>query len=200
MFLNTDNIPALEVVKRERVCNPGEVKIVSQLVQGLRTCGVSDDAIGIISIYRAQLKLIKENLGTQDGKLEILTADRFQGRDKDCIIISMVRSNNQKQIGDLLRDWRRLNVTFTRAMSKLIVIGSRRTLEIEPTLQEFFRVIDSKKWSYNLPNDCTLIYTIPESEKIATTQNERKKFTTSTMVAKKVSQSSVLRDIVNELQ
>lgn len=58
--------------------------------------------------------------------MERLTADQFQGKDKDCVIISLVRSNSQNQIGDLLQDWRRLNVAFTRAKSKLIIIGSRK--------------------------------------------------------------------------
>lgn len=213
MFLNTDNIPALEMIKRERVCNPGESQVVTQLVQALRACGVPDNAIGIISIYRAQLNLIKEGLGSQlNSKLEILTADRFQGRDKDCMIISMVRSNQQKQVGDLLRDWRRLNVTFTRAMSKLIVVGSRKTLETEPTLQEFFKLIDLKKWNFNLPTACTSIYNIPKLDMIDNSQKGQKKLTfkksnlsgnsatTTSLVAKKASQPSVLKDIINELK
>ena len=61
--------------------------------------------------------------------MEMHTADRFQGRDKEVIILSLVRSNEAKGIGELLKDWRRINVAFTRAKTKLLVIGSRETLK-----------------------------------------------------------------------
>lgn len=54
------------------------------------------------------------------------------------------------QIGDLMKDWRRLNVSFTRARSKLIVIGSRRTLQADDVLKKFFGIMDEKKWILTL--------------------------------------------------
>ena len=59
------------------------------------------------------------------------TVDRFQGRDKDCIIVSLVRSNEEGKVGGLLKDWRRINVAFTRAKKKLILVGSESTLRRE---------------------------------------------------------------------
>jgi len=56
------------------------------------------------------------------------TADRFQGRDKSVVVLSLVRSNAAGSIGELLRDWRRINVAFTRARTKLVVVGSRSTM------------------------------------------------------------------------
>lgn len=181
--------------------NPVEAEIVAQVVQGLMECGVSDSDMGIISIYRAQLKLIKTamaNFGSSN--VEILTADRFQGKDKDCMVISMVRSNEKNELGDLLRDWRRLNVTFTRAMSKLIVIGSRRTLQAEETLQGFFKLIDSNGWMYSLPSNCTSVYDIPLSSAASQKSSPKKTPTTNTIGMSQSSRPSVLRDIINELQ
>ena len=55
------------------------------------------------------------------------------------------------QIGDLVKDWRRMNVSFTRARSKLIVFGSRKTLQSAPLLSEFFTLMEGRKWVLSLP-------------------------------------------------
>lgn len=60
--------------------------------------------------------------------LELSTIDRYQGRDKEVIILSTVRSNASGKVGRLLVDMRRLNVALTRAKSKLIIVGSFSTL------------------------------------------------------------------------
>lgn len=66
--------------------------------------------------------------------------------------------NNEKaqtdvchQVGDLIKDWRRLNVCFTRSRFKLIIFGSRLTLNEAPHMQEFFALVDERKWSYQMP-------------------------------------------------
>ena len=56
--------------------------------------------------------------------------DQVTGRDKECIIISFVRSNDEGNVGELLIDWRRINVALTRAKHKLIMIGSPSTLRV----------------------------------------------------------------------
>ena len=92
-------------------------------------------------------------------ELEVNTVDKYQGRDKDCIIVSMVRSNPGRNLGDLLRwgcclksrDWRRVNVAFTRAKKKLIVIGSRATLSTSFLFREFFELADENEWVLQLP-------------------------------------------------
>ncbi|KAG8741435.1 Tripartite DNA replication factor [Ceratobasidium sp. 414] len=96
--------------------------------------------------------------------VEILTADRSQGRDKDCIIISMVRSNEDGSIGDLLKDWRRLNVSFTRARSKLVIFGSRSTLKCDQLLEQFFELIDEHGWYSKLPKDAHLMHDFSKSQ------------------------------------
>lgn len=159
IFLNTDLVPAQETMAGDRVHNPTEAVIVGQIVEALSLCGVEDSQIGCISQYRAQLKLINKELALRSG-IEVMTADKFQGRDKDCIVVSLVRSNDEQRVGDLLKDWRRLNVAFTRSRSKLIVIGSRATLESFNLLKEFLRLIDDNGWMYSLPKDCTKMYSI----------------------------------------
>ena len=61
--------------------------------------------------------------------LEINTIDKYQGRDKDAIVVSFVRSNAKGKIGRLLEDKRRINVAITRAKKKLILLGSYSTLQ-----------------------------------------------------------------------
>jgi DNA replication ATP-dependent helicase Dna2 len=55
------------------------------------------------------------------------------------------------QVGDLVKDWRRINVSFTRARSKLIIFGSRRTLRAAPILAEFLELMEAQEWICNLP-------------------------------------------------
>ena len=57
-----------------------------------------------------------------------MTIDRSQGLDKAVIVLSLVRSNADGNVGKLLQDWKRVNVALTRAQSKLVVIGSAKTL------------------------------------------------------------------------
>ncbi|KAJ7044139.1 Dna2-domain-containing protein [Mycena alexandri] len=150
VFVDTDAVPALDSRVGDLVQNEVEANLVYQVTETLLRSGVPAEQIGIISVYRQQLKLLGHLLAERKG-IEILTADRSQGRDKECIIISMVRSNDTGYVGDLIKDWRRMNVSFTRARSKLIIFGSRRTLQSAPLLQEFFELVESKGWIVRLP-------------------------------------------------
>ena len=63
------------------------------------------------------------------------------------------------QIGELLRDWRRINVSFTRAKKKLIIIGSKSTLSADDRLlSDFFSLIEEKKWILDLPRDAPMLH------------------------------------------
>ncbi|KAI0056156.1 Dna2-domain-containing protein [Artomyces pyxidatus] len=161
VFINTDRLPALDSRVGDLVQNTLEATLVCQIVETLLYSGVREEQLGVITMYRQQIKLISHLLLAHRG-VEILTADRSQGRDKDCIVISMVRSNDGGQIGDLVRDWRRLNVAFTRARSKLVIIGSRSTLERTPLLQAFFTLMDSHGWLFSLPPKAHLLHTFPD--------------------------------------
>ncbi|KAF7346336.1 DNA replication helicase [Mycena sanguinolenta] len=150
VFVDTDAVPARDSRIGDLVQNEVEAKLVYEVTETLLRSGVQPEQIGLISMYRQQLKLLSDLLAGRNG-IETLTADRSQGRDKDCIIISMVRSNDTGFVGDLIKDWRRMNVSFTRARSKLIIFGSRRTLQSAPLLQDFFELVESKGWIVELP-------------------------------------------------
>lgn len=68
-----------------------------QIVEALLRSGIEQQQIGIMSLYRQQIKLLSYLLQDKT-EIEILTADKSQGRDKDCVIISMVRSNDHGQV------------------------------------------------------------------------------------------------------
>ena len=78
-----------------------------------------------------QVRLMDESKRLAEWKksgLEVSTIDRYQGRDKEAIIVSFVRSNKSGKSGRLLDDFRRINVAVSRAKKKLILIGSQSTL------------------------------------------------------------------------
>lgn len=88
---------------------------------------------GLISPYKAQIQYIR-SLIKKDGYFKpfkklitVHTVDGFQGQERDVIVISLVRSNNEGQIG-FLQDLRRMNVAITRARMKLIILGNASTL------------------------------------------------------------------------
>ncbi|RSM14607.1 hypothetical protein CEP52_001239 [Fusarium oligoseptatum] len=156
-FINTDTIlpQVREEAQGKRIVNSAEVRIVSQLVDSLLTVGVPETEIGVMTHYRAQLFMLKEKLKGYAG-VEMHTTDRFQGRDKEVIVLSLVRSNDACNIGDLLKDWRRINVAFTRAKTKLLVIGSKSTLKgsgSENMLSRFISLMEDRHWIYDMPPD-----------------------------------------------
>ncbi|KAL6943256.1 hypothetical protein ACO0RG_002246 [Hanseniaspora osmophila] len=190
-----------EMVNNEDIKNQGEMEIIKQLVVPQLLKIITSDQIGIMSLYRGQLNLLKKELlehgqrrrreeeeeeeeeegkstlkySTKNGKtfkrsknnkkadyskLEILTADQYQGRDKDCIMISFVRNNYDKNNIDqsnskskqykILNDMERLNVAITRSKCKLIMIGSINTLKSVKNLKSFVSLLESQSWVYNL--------------------------------------------------
>lgn len=105
---------------------------------------------GIISPYRGQVQLLRRMVGRDSffkpyrQWISINTVDGFQGQERDIILVSMVRSNEEGQIG-FLRDLRRMNVAITRARMKLILVGDSRTLCHLPfyrKLYEYVKAID----------------------------------------------------------
>jgi len=104
--------------------------------------------VGIISPYRAQVQLLRRLLAKQDffkpfrRFISINTVDGFQGQERDVIVISLVRSNDDGQIG-FLHDLRRMNVAITRARMKLIILGDRPTMTRHPFYRQLCHYIDS---------------------------------------------------------
>jgi DNA replication ATP-dependent helicase Dna2 len=145
-FLDTDTLgqAADEYLNAgtKNITNPAEASLCLEAVLALLAQGVKARDIGIITPYRSQVTLFRRLLRsvTQSQsahtplrissvtEVEVDTPDRYQGRDKEVIVISLVRSNTRGDVGELLRDSRRVNVALTRARSKLILVGSKATL------------------------------------------------------------------------
>jgi predicted DNA helicase len=106
--------------------NVQEAALAVKKVRALIAAGVSATQIGVITPYRAQVRLLRERLVDVTG-VEIDSVDGFQGREKEAIVVSLVRSNVEGDIG-FLADTRRTNVALTRARRKLLVIGDSATL------------------------------------------------------------------------
>ena len=151
-FINTDEIDAYEQQEGDSIQNIGEVKVIETLINALLDVGLHQSQIGLISFYRQQTKLLTNKLKNLND-LEILTADKSQGRDKDLIILSTCRSNQNCQVGDLLNDWRRINVSITRAKSKLIIVGCKKTLKSSTKFNKLINIIKDNGWVINLTDD-----------------------------------------------
>lgn len=109
--------------------NPKEAELVCRKVRALFEAGVLAANIAVITPYAAQVRLLREKLA--EPGLEIDSVDGFQGREKEAVIISLVRSNPEGEIG-FLSDMRRMNVAMTRARRKLLIIGNSATLSNHP--------------------------------------------------------------------
>ncbi|HUT80076.1 MAG TPA: AAA domain-containing protein [Candidatus Bathyarchaeia archaeon] len=156
VLINTEKDPAagegiqdVEIQTESRF-NIREAKIIGQLITDFLKQYSSDDQliicnqIGIISPYRHQNNLIYSELranGLSDEvvtKIRVDTVDRFQGDERELIILSLTNSNDSNIIGQLHRDWRRMNVSISRAKAKLLIVGNRRTFTAEsPETKEF---------------------------------------------------------------
>ncbi|KAI9345722.1 P-loop containing nucleoside triphosphate hydrolase protein [Pilaira anomala] len=105
-----------------------EVILVVKYIQRLiSNGGLEQSQIGIITPYTAQVFLLRDIVNDIWKDIEVNSIDGYQGREKKCIIISMVRSNKEGSVG-FLSEKRRLNVAMTRAKRQLVVIGDTRTL------------------------------------------------------------------------
>ena len=112
--------------------NPQEAELVQRKLGQLLAAGVPPVGVAIIAPYSAQVRHLRELLADPlEAGVEIGSIDGFQGREKEAIIISLVRSNTEGQIG-FLADTRRMNVALTRARRKLIVIGDSATIGGDP--------------------------------------------------------------------
>lgn len=103
--------------------------------------------VGIISPYRAQVQYLRRLIAGSEffkpyrGRLSANTVDGFQGQERDIILISLVRANDEGQIG-FLRDLRRMNVAITRARMKLIIIGDVATMTRHPFYKRLYDYIE----------------------------------------------------------
>ena len=108
--------------------NENEASLVMRHIEWLVQHGIPPACIAVLSPYAAQVHLLSQHIRTMYGtSIEVGTVDGMQGREKDVVILSLVRSNDEQQVG-FLHDSRRLNVAMTRAKRQLAVIGDADTV------------------------------------------------------------------------
>ncbi|MDO5832814.1 MAG: IGHMBP2 family helicase, partial [Methanobrevibacter sp.] len=141
LFIDTSKVDGYgetHLKDSKSIVNELESKIAVSISNDYLNAGVCEEDIGIISPYADQVKIIQERT-----PVEVKTVDGFQGREKEIIIISTVRSNEHGNIG-FLKDLRRLNVAITRAKRKLIIIGNKETLRTNPTYSRLIEFAENK--------------------------------------------------------
>lgn len=108
--------------------NPGQAARVTAELRRLAGRGVAPADIAVIAAYRAQVRLLRDRLDDLCARgLEIATVDGFQGREREVVVVDLVRSNDRADIG-FLADTRRMNVALTRARRFLLVVGDSATI------------------------------------------------------------------------
>ena len=142
IFLNTDSREEEAVHRFDgngEVYNEFEINILIKILKYLIDQNYPSNKIGIISWYQRQVKKIR-SFTRMFKNVEVSTIDQYQGRDKDIILISCVKNakNLNVEKSEILNESRRLNVAQTRAKKKLIVIGSKNTLENYEPFKKFF--------------------------------------------------------------
>lgn len=130
-FIDTAGVGHEEEVEPdgESRFNRGEAEIIVRRARALLAAGVAPGDVAIIAPYAAQTRLLRETLAIP--ALEIDTVDGFQGREKEVVLMTFTRSNRTGEIG-FLEETRRVNVAWTRARRKLIVVGDSATLSAHP--------------------------------------------------------------------
>ncbi len=150
IFLDTAGLGYEEEIEdgTESRYNSEEAKLVMTELKRLIKAGVPPGEIAIISPYSAQVKLLTGMIMGEKSEpgdlasLEIDSVDAFQGREKEAVILSLVRSNREGQLG-FLTDTRRMNVAMTRAKRKLIMIGDSATLANHVFFEDLLRYVES---------------------------------------------------------
>jgi len=129
-----------EAEGEDSLANTGEAVTSLELVTRLLGAGLGQENIGVISPYWAQVATIRSLLWETEGLrgVEVRTVDGYQGREKEVIILSMVRANKTGEVG-FLTESRRINVSVTRAKRACIVIGDSETLRHDAACDSLWR-------------------------------------------------------------
>lgn len=148
VFLDTSSLENNEEKQYDNsssIYNPLEAKLASEIANNYLKLKIPKKNIGIIALYNDQVDLIQKIT-----EVEVNTVDGFQGKEKDIIIVSNVRSNEDSNTG-FIND-KRINVALTRAKRKLIVIGNTKTLKHDSTFNEFIKHCKNEDCIINLEN------------------------------------------------
>ncbi|GAA6221417.1 DNA-binding protein SMUBP-2 [Lates japonicus] len=118
----------MEVADEQSKGNQGEVDIVELHIKALTEAGVKAKDIAVIAPYNLQVDLLRQKLSMRHPELEIKSVDGFQGREKEAVVLSLVRSNRKGEVGFLAED-RRINVAVTRARRHIAVVCDTQTVK-----------------------------------------------------------------------
>ena len=119
--------------------NEGEAELAAAEVERVLALGAAPAEVAVISPYDAQVQRLRHLLAARvEEGLEVDTVDGFQGREKEAVVVSLVRSNDTGEVG-FLADVRRMNVALTRARAKLVVVGDGATVSRHPFYADFLR-------------------------------------------------------------
>uniref|UniRef100_A0A673XKT3 DNA-binding protein SMUBP-2 n=1 Tax=Salmo trutta TaxID=8032 RepID=A0A673XKT3_SALTR len=118
----------MEVTDEQSKGNQGEVDIVELHIKALTEAGVKPKDIAVIAPYNLQVDLLRQRLSARHPDLEIKSVDGFQGREKEAVVLTLVRSNRKGEIGFLAED-RRINVAVTRARRHLALVCDTQTVQ-----------------------------------------------------------------------
>ncbi|XP_075423760.1 DNA-binding protein SMUBP-2 isoform X2 [Ascaphus truei] len=117
----------IDVEDEQSKGNPGEVRLVDLHIEALSKAGVKARDIAVIAPYNLQVDMLRQCLHHRYPDLEIKSVDGFQGREKEAVVLSFVRSNSKGEVGFLAED-RRINVAVTRARRHVAVICDSHTV------------------------------------------------------------------------
>ncbi|MFT3913189.1 MAG: AAA domain-containing protein [Anaeromyxobacteraceae bacterium] len=121
----------------ESKVNPGEAALVADEVRAILARGLAPAEVAVIAAYDAQVQRLRDLLAAEvEAGLEVDTVDGFQGREKEAVVVSLVRANADGEVG-FLADVRRMNVAITRARAKLVVVGDGATVARHPFYGRF---------------------------------------------------------------
>jgi superfamily I DNA and/or RNA helicase len=119
--------------------NEGEAVLVAREVERVLALGVAPADVAVIAPYDGQVQRLRQLLAARVAEgLEVDTVDGFQGREKEAVVVSLVRANERGEVG-FLADVRRMNVAITRARKKLVVVGDGATVARHPFYAAFLR-------------------------------------------------------------
>ena len=139
----------------ESLWNEGEADLVVARANELLAAGLAPRELAVITPYRAQARALRDRLPDLD--VEVDTVDGFQGREKDAVLLSLVRSNTEQALG-FLEDLRRMNVAITRPRRHLFVVGDSATLSSHDFYARFLEEVQRQsgyrsawEWKTSVP-------------------------------------------------
>jgi len=138
LVVDTSYFECREAESGQSKMNRGEAEIVRRVIEWLQREGRRE--IGVIAPYSGQVRELKEMVD-----VEVETVDGFQGQERDFIVLSLVRSNDDGEIG-FLSDRRRLNVALTRCKRGLVIVGDGQSLSRDKFFRGFFRFLEDRAY------------------------------------------------------